>query len=240
MASRLITFWDSSIGKKTVMAITGLIGFGFSLGHMSGHLITFRGPEAYNAYAHFLQQTKPLLWGTRIVLLLSVILHAQAAFTLWSRNHSARPRRYKQRKDIATNYAARTMRYGGVFLLLFLAYHIAHFTLGATSRLDGVPFQASNPYNNVVFSFQQPVIAGLYIAAMVVLGFHLYHGVWSLMQSLGLEHPRFNRFRREVAIVGTLLVVIGFIIVPVAVQAGLLKPAPATAAAAAAPAPAGH
>lgn len=224
--TRALSFYDTTIGKKTVMAITGLIGFGFVIGHMSGHLLAFRGAEAYNAYAHFLKATAALLWGTRLTLLAAVILHAHAAFTLWSRNGAARPQAYRQRKDLATNYAALTMRYGGVVLLLFLVYHIAHFTLGATTPIDGVPFDREHPYNNLVISFQHPVLAGLYILAMLVLGLHLFHGVWSLTQSLGLEHPKYNGLRRQVALVGTLIVVLGFIIVPIAVQAGVLQPVP--------------
>lgn len=224
MTSRAISFYGSTIGKKVVMAATGLIGAGFLLGHMTGHLLTFKGAEAYNAYAHFLKNSGALVWGTRLTLLVSIMLHAHCAFTLWSRNNQARPHAYHQRKDLATNYAALTMRYGGVLLLLFIVYHLAHFTWGVTEPLDGVPFDPDNAYNNLVLSFQNPVLAGLYILAMGVLGMHLYHGIWSLTQSVGLDHPKYNRARQLASMAGSALIVFGFIIVPISVQTGTLQP----------------
>jgi succinate dehydrogenase / fumarate reductase, cytochrome b subunit len=224
MTTRAISFYGSTVGKKVVMATTGLIGFGFVLGHMTGHLLTFKGAETYNAYAHFLQNSGALLWGTRVVLLASVALHIHAAFSLWSRNNEARPRAYYQRKDLATNYAALTMRYGGVLILLFLVYHLAHFTWGVTEPIDGVPFDPDNAYNNLVFSFQKPALAGFYIVVMCALGMHLYHGIWSLTQSVGLDHPKYNKLRQRAAMVGSAIVVFGFIIVPISVQTGVLLP----------------
>jgi succinate dehydrogenase / fumarate reductase, cytochrome b subunit len=224
MSTRAISFYGSTIGKKVVMAITGLIGVGFLLGHMTGHLLTFKGAGAYNEYAHFLQGLGALLWVARLTLLGAIVLHAHCAFSLWSRNNEARPRAYYQRKDLATNYAALTMRYGGVLLLLFLAYHIAHFTWGVTEPIDGVPFDPDNAYNNLVLSFQNPAIAGFYIVAMCALGMHLYHGIWSLTQSLGADHPKYNALRQRASIAGTLVVVLGFIVVPVSVQTGVLQP----------------
>lgn len=224
MTTRAISFYGSTVGKKVAMAITGLIGVGFVLGHMTGHLLAFKGAEAYNAYAHFLQSLGGALWFMRFVLLASILIHAHCAFSLWSRNNAARPKAYYQRKDLATNYAALTMRYGGIILALFLVYHIAHFTMGVTEPIDGVPFDPDNAYNNLVLSFQKPALAGFYIVAMCALGMHLYHGIWSLTQSLGADHPKYNPLRQKAAIVGTLLVTIGFIIVPVSVQTGVLQP----------------
>jgi succinate dehydrogenase / fumarate reductase, cytochrome b subunit len=224
MTTRAITFYGSTIGKKVVMATTGLIGFGFVLGHMTGHLLTFKGAESYNAYAHFLKNSGGLLWGTRLVLLASIALHVHAAFTLWSRNNEARPKAYYQRKDLATNYAALTMRYGGVLLLLFLTYHLAHFTWGVTTPIDGVPFDPDNAYNNLVYSFEKPALAGFYIVCMCALGMHLYHGIWSLTQSMGLDHPKYNSLRQRAAMAFSALIVIGFIIVPISVQTGVLLP----------------
>lgn len=224
MTTRAITFYESTVGKKVAMAVSGLIGFGFLLGHMSGNLLTFKGPDAFNAYAHFLQSLGAGLWVARLTLLAAVIVHIHCAFALWSRNNAARPRAYYQRKDLATNYAALTMRYGGVILLLFLVYHIAHFTWGVTGPIDGVPFDRDNAYNNLVLSFQKPALAGFYILSMCALGMHLYHGIWSLTQSLGLDHPKYNRLRQLVAMVGSAAVVLGFIILPISVQTGVLQP----------------
>lgn len=232
MTTRAITFYGSTVGKKVAMAVSGLIGFGFVIGHMTGHLLTFKGAEAYNNYAHFLKSTGGVLWVARLTLLAAVIIHIHCAFSLWSRNNQARPRAYYQRKDLATNYAALTMRYGGVILLLFLIYHIAHFTWGVTEPVDGVPFDRDNPYNNLVLSFQKPALAGFYILAMGALGMHLYHGIWSLTQSLGLDHPKYNRLRQLVAMAGSALITIGFWVVPISVQTGVLQVDPSGATAA--------
>ena len=224
MTTRAISFYGSTIGKKVTMAVTGLIGVGFLLGHMTGHLLTFKGAAAYNAYAHFLQGLGGLLWVARLTLLGAIALHVHAAFTLWARNNEARPRAYYQRKDLATNYAALTMRYGGVLLALFLVYHLAHFTWGVTEPIDGVPFDADNAYNNLVLSFQNPAISGFYIIAMTALGLHLYHGIWSLTQSVGLDHPKYNKTRQLASMIGSAVIVLGFVIVPVSVITGVLQP----------------
>jgi succinate dehydrogenase / fumarate reductase, cytochrome b subunit len=228
MTARALTFYGSTIGKKVVMAITGLIGFGFIVGHMTGHLIAFKGALPYNQYAHFLKSTLPLLWGTRITLLVAIALHVHCVLSLWARNNEARPRSYYQRKDLATNYAALTMRYGGLFLLFFILYHLAQFTWGvaplAEAITGGVPYDPYNPYNNMIIGFQNPLIAGFYILAMLALGMHLYHGIWSLTQTLGAEHPKYNGLRKQASIVGTLIVVLGFLTVPISVLTGVLEP----------------
>ena len=228
MTARALTFYGSTIGKKVTMAITGLIGFGFIVGHMTGHLIAFKGALPYNQYAYFLKHTPALLWGTRFTLLAALILHVHCMVSLWSLNNEARPRAYHQRKDLATNYAALTMRWGGLFLLFFLLYHLAHFTIGYAAVSEaitgGVPFDENNPYNNMILGFQNPIVAGLYILAMVALGMHLYHGIWSLTQTLGAAHPKYNGLRKQASILGTLVVVLGFLTVPVSVLTGVLEP----------------
>ncbi len=226
MTTRAITFYGSTVGKKAVMAVTGLVGFGYLVGHMAGNLLVFAGPAAINAYADFLHHSPVLLWGTRAVLTVSIILHLHCAFTLWGRNNDARPRSYYQRKDLATNYAALTMRYGGVLLLAFIIYHILHLTWGMTGHI-GYEFEPGNVYNNVVLGFMHPAVAGFYIVAMCALGLHLYHGIWSLTQSLGLDHPKYNSLRQQAAIVGTLVVVLGMVSIPISVQTGVLMPVPA-------------
>lgn len=223
MTTRAITFYGSTIGKKVVMAITGLIGFGFLVGHMTGNLLVFAGPAALNAYSNFLHGSLPLLWGTRLVLTAAVALHVHCAFSLWGRNNDARPRSYYQRKDLATNYAALTMRYGGLVLLLFVIYHLLHLTWGFTGHI-GYEFDENNVYNNLVIGFQHPAVAGFYIVAQCALGMHLYHGIWSLTQSLGADHPKYNALRQRAAIAGTLLVVLGFVVIPISVQTGVLQP----------------
>ncbi len=223
MTTRAITFYGSTVGKKVVMAVTGLVGLGYLVGHMTGNLLVFAGPAAINAYANFLHHSPALLWGTRAVLTISIILHVHCAFSLWSRNNEARPRSYYQRKDLATNYAALTMRYGGVLLLAFVIYHLLHLTWGMTGHI-GYEFDEANVYNNIVLGFMHPAVAGFYILSMCALGMHLYHGIWSLTQSLGLDHPKYNQLRQQAAIVGTLVVVLGFVSVPISVQTGVLTP----------------
>jgi succinate dehydrogenase / fumarate reductase cytochrome b subunit len=223
MTTTAITFYGSTVGKKVVMAVTGLIGFGFLVGHMVGNLLVFAGPAALNAYSNFLHGNLALLWGTRLVLTAAVILHIHCAFSLWGRNNEARPRSYYQRKDLATNYAALTMRYGGLVLLLFIVYHLLHLTWGV-EQVSGQAFDPDNVYNNLVNGFSNPAIAGFYIVAQIALGMHLYHGIWSLTQSVGADHPKYNALRQRASIVGTLLVVLGFVVVPISVQTGVLQP----------------
>jgi len=223
MTTRAITFYGSTIGKKVVMAVTGLIGLGFLVGHMTGNLLVFAGPAALNAYSNFLHASLPLLWGTRIVTIVAVVLHVHCAFSLWGLNNQARPKSYYQRKDLATNYAALTMRYGGVLLLLFIVYHLLHLTWGYTGHI-GYEFDENNVYNNLVLGFQHPAVAGFYIIAQCALGMHLYHGIWSLTQSLGADHPKYNKLRQRASVAGTLLVVLGFVSIPISVQTGVLQP----------------
>jgi succinate dehydrogenase / fumarate reductase cytochrome b subunit len=223
MTTRAMTFYETTIGKKVVMAITGLVGFGFLLGHMSGNLLVFAGADKFNAYAAFLKNSGALLWGTRGALIASVILHVHAAMSLWQRNADARPRAYYQRQDLATNYAAKTMRYGGMFLFCFIVFHILHLTIGLTGVM-GYEFSEHNAYNNLVYGMQIPAVAAFYVLAMCALGMHLYHGVWSLTQTLGLEHPKYNRLRQLASAGAAAVVVLGFVSIPISVQTGALTP----------------
>jgi len=223
MSTRAVTFYGTTIGKKVVMAISGLIGFGFLVGHMAGNLKVFVGADSFNEYSAFIHNTPGLLWGTRVVLLGAIAAHVHAAFSLWSRNNDARPRSYAQRKDLATNYAALTMRYGGLVLLSFIIYHLLHLTVGMTSHL-GYEFDPTNPFNNLVLGFSHPIVAGFYILAQCALGLHLYHGLWSLTQTLGGDHPKYNALRRSGAAGLTLVVILGFISIPISVLTGALEP----------------
>jgi len=223
MTTRAITFYGTTIGKKVVMAISGLVGIGFLVGHMAGNLKVFVGPDSFNEYSAFIHNTPALLWGTRVVLLAAIAAHVHAAFALWSRNNEARPRSYAQRKDLATNYAALTMRYGGLVLMSFIIYHLLHLTVGMTAHL-GYEFDPANPYNNLVLGFSHPIVAGFYILAQCALGMHLFHGLWSLTQTLGGDHPKYNALRRSAAAGLTLVVILGFISIPISVLTGVLEP----------------
>jgi succinate dehydrogenase / fumarate reductase, cytochrome b subunit len=216
---------SSAVGKKAVMAVTGILLFGFVLAHMVGNLKLYEGPEIMNTYGQFLRTVggpavppSGLLWIVRIVLLTAVCLHIWAAWQLTLLSREARPIAYVARSKVHTTYASRTLRWGGVIILLFLLYHLLDFTWG-TVNPDFVP---GEPYHNVVASFRVWWIAGFYIAAQIALGFHLYHGLWSLFQSLGWNHPRFNVWRDRFAHTFAWLITLGNISFPVAVLTGLV------------------
>lgn len=216
--SRLSRFWNATAGKKAVMAVTGFVLFGFVVVHMAGNLQIFLGREKFNGYAAALKALPALLWGARAVLLASVFLHVWAAIELWSLKNAARPVGYVKQKLIHSSYAARTMYWSGPILAAFVVYHLLHFTIGA----GGTPFDEHDPFGNVVQGFRVTPIALAYIAAMGLLCLHLYHGVWSLFQSLGIQHPRYTPLLRRAAQVFALAVFLGFISVPLGVLTGLV------------------
>jgi succinate dehydrogenase / fumarate reductase, cytochrome b subunit len=213
-------FFSSSIGKKIVMAVTGIALFGFVLVHMAGNLQVFLGREAMNQYSVSLREILhgAGLWIARAGLLAAVALHIWAATSLTLMNRAARPQGYRQRDDLAASYASRTMRWSGVIVALFVVYHLMHLTWGNVHP----DFRHGDVYHNFVVGFQQPLVSAFYIAAMIGLGLHMQHGVWSMLQTLGLNHPRYNRLRRGFAVALTLAVVVGNIAFPVAVLAGFL------------------
>lgn len=219
-------FYRSAIGKKAVMAITGIVLFGFVLVHMAGNLKVYMGPEALNHYGVFLREVGgPVLphgvalWIARLVLIAAVVLHIDAALKLTMMNKRSRPIGYKDRDYVAASYAARTMRWGGVIIVLFVIYHILHFTTG-TVHPD---FRHGDVYHNFVVGFQNPLASAFYIIANIALGFHLYHGLWSLFQSLGWNHPRFNKWRRTFATAFALIVTLGNLSFPISVLAGIVR-----------------
>jgi succinate dehydrogenase / fumarate reductase cytochrome b subunit len=218
--NRLARFYRAAIGKKIVMGVTGLIGIGFVIVHMAGNLLAFRGQEAINAYAHFLASTGELLWLLRIVLVVSVILHVIAAYQLTMQNRAARPKGYVDRETQVSTWAARTLRWGGVLLLIFIILHILHFT-NPGWRPEGV-FDKADVYTNIVMSFRIWWITLFYVIAMISLGLHIYHGAWSSVRSIGLAQPKQRPLHRTVALGFALILWLGFTAVPVAVFAGLI------------------
>ncbi len=220
MINRATRFYRTAIGKKVVMGITGLIGVGFVIGHMAGNLLVFSGPEALNAYAHFLKSTGKLLWLMRLTLIVAVILHVVAAYQLTMQNRASRPRGYVDRESQVSTWAARTMRWGGVVLLVFIILHILHFTTGDW-KPSGV-FNKADVYSNIVLSFRIWWVTLFYVISMIALGLHLYHGAWSSVRTLGVSQPSGNPLRRTVALGIAVLLWVGFTIVPVAVFAGLV------------------
>lgn len=233
----LLEFYRSTIGKKAIMAVTGLLLVGFVVGHMLGHLQMFQSAEKYNAYAHFLQSLGGVLWIARIGLLVATGLHVLMAVQLTQRKRAARPEGYRKWEPQVSTFASRTIRIGGVLLLAFIIFHILHFT-----TLDVFPeYRRLDVYSRLIVAFNKPWILALYVVSMLALGLHLYHGAWSSMRTLGLTRPTANPLKRNVAAGLAIIVTAGFIVVPVAIAIGVIKPVPsaATPAAhtAAAPAP---
>jgi len=220
---KALGFVDTTIGKKAVMAVTGLVLFGFVIGHMAGHLQVFLGPEVYNAYAHLLKSSAAVLWGVRLLLVTSVALHIWASFSLVTRSAAARSVGYRAKKDVVTTYAARTMKFSGPIVLAFIVYHIAHFTAPGIAMSRAYLHDPENAYSNFVNAFKIPWVTLTYAIAVSLLGVHLYHGAWSFMQTLGFNHPRYNEKRNGLARALAILVTAGFLIVPIAVQLGLVN-----------------
>ncbi len=218
--NRALRFYQAAIGKKVVMGITGLIGIGFVVGHMAGNLLVFRGAEAMNAYARFLQGTGELLWIVRLVLIGAVILHVIAAYQLTMQNRAARPVGYFERETQVATWASRTMRWGGALLLVFIVLHILHFTTGTLKPTGS--FAEADVYANVVTSFRIWWVTLFYVVSMIALGLHLYHGAWSSVRSLGLAQPAKDPMNRSVALAIAVIVWLGFTAIPVAVFAGLI------------------
>lgn len=215
------SFLASTIGKKVVMAVTGIILFGFVVGHMVGNLQAYLGPEALNAYAVWLRELGhgSALWIVRVVLLLSVLLHIWAATALTIENRRARPIGYRQTSYQRSTYASRTMVWSGPILALFIIYHLLHFTFGTVHP----SFVSGDVYHNFVEGFRVVPVSLFYVVAMLALGYHLYHGVWSMLQTLGLSHPRYNFLRHGLAGLMTAVVVVVNISFPLAVLAGVIR-----------------
>ncbi len=216
----------TAVFKKAIMAVTGVILFGWLVAHMAGNLKVFEGPEKFNHYAEFLREMgtplvpeSGMLWIARVVLLVSVGLHIWAATVLTLQNRRAHPVNYADRRGVQLDYAARTMRVSGYLIGLYIIFHLMHLTIGNVHP----HFIPGDPYDNVVSGFQVVPVALVYILANILLGFHLYHGLWSLFQSLGWNYPAYNAWRRHFAITFSLVVSLGFISVPLAVLFGVIS-----------------
>lgn len=213
---RLAAFCRSMVGKKVVLAATGLVLFLFLVGHLLGNLLIFVGREQLNAYAAFLKRTGELLWAARLILLAALILHVLASLQITLVNWRARPIDYVVKKDVETGYAARTMIISGPLVFLYVAYHLLMFTFLTT----GPGYSETDVYRNVVLAFQVPAISGVYLLALLVLGMHLYHGVWSMCQTLGLE---WSRSRRTIATCAVIAIAGGYSLIPLAILTGVLR-----------------
>lgn len=214
-------FWESTNGKKVVMAVTGFILFLYLVGHMLGNMQVYIGAEKFNAYGHFLHSLPEALWAVRIGLLAAVALHIWASIGLAIRNNTARPVAYARRENTVSTYASRTMYWSGPILLAFVVYHILHLTAGIVH--PGTSFIEGDVYHNTVTGFQTWYVSAWYIFSMILLGLHLRHGVWSMFQSLGMNHPRHTPILRAGAAAFAFIITAGFISIPISVLLGIVK-----------------
>jgi succinate dehydrogenase / fumarate reductase, cytochrome b subunit len=223
--STLETLWRSTVGKKAVMAVTGLVMLAFLVAHMLGNLKIFFGAADFDAYAAWLRTIgEPVLhrtwflWVTRTGLTASVVLHAVTAYQLSRRDLAARPVGYVHRRRRAS-YATRTMRWGGIILALFIVWHI----LDLTTLTVNPRAEAGHPYENIVADFRNWYADVIYIVAMLALGLHIRHGFWSAAQTLGANGPRRDRALRITANALALVLTAGFVAVPVSVMTGVVS-----------------
>jgi succinate dehydrogenase cytochrome b subunit len=224
-AQRVARFYEAPIGKKAVMAVTGVILFGYVVGHLLGNLQIYSSDrDQINRYAAFLHDPNmaPALWGVRLLLLAAVLLHIVASLQLWSLKRAARPVGYVKKDDVPAAYAARTMMWSGPIIAAFVVFHVLHLTVGSVLPLQELGPNRPDVRANLISGFQHPVVSLFYIVAMALLCLHLYHGLWSMFQSLGLSHPRFTPRWKRVAAIIAVLIAAGNISIPIAVMAGLI------------------
>jgi succinate dehydrogenase / fumarate reductase, cytochrome b subunit len=218
---RAPNFWQSTNGKKVVMAVTGCILFLFVIGHLLGNLQVFEGPARINAYGHFLHSLGELLWIVRIVLIVAVVLHITATVQLALRNKKARPVGYSRKESINSSYASRTMYWSGPIVLAFVIFHLLQFTAGYIH--PGSQFIEGDVYHNLVAGFQVWWVSVWYIFAIILLGFHLRHGIWSMFQSVGYNQPQHTPLLKKAAYVIAVLIVLGYISIPISILTGFVK-----------------
>jgi succinate dehydrogenase / fumarate reductase cytochrome b subunit len=223
---RVIALYDSSVGKKLWMAVTGVFLFGFTLLHMLGNLKAFQGREAFDAYAEFIRAAgypvlphNGLLWALRLALVVAVTVHIVAAVQLWRLSKDARSVGYTKLRPQTFSYASRTMRWGGAIVLAFVVYHLLHMTTG-TVHPD---FVAGSAYNNLVIGFQSIPVTAFYLVSVGALCVHLYHGLWSAVATAGVENPRIERVRRPIAAALAWGLFLGYALVPLSVLAGVVR-----------------
>ncbi len=220
---RTYGFYEVYIGKKAVMAATGVILVLYVVGHLAGNLQIFGGREVINRYAHFLHANPGLLWVARVVLLGAVGLHILSSYQLWIQKRRARPVGYYKKDDVPTAYAARTMLWTGPIIAAFVVFHVLHLTVG---DVPGLPLKevegGYDVYYNIVVGFRHWAVSTAYIVAIAMLMFHLYHGIWSMFQSVGASHPRYTPLLKRFSQGLSIVLAAGFVSIPVAVMLGVV------------------
>jgi len=216
--SRVAAFWGNPIGKKALMSVTGIVLALYVLAHMLGNLQIFGGPGPINRYAALLHASPPLLWTARVILLAALLVHVVAGVQLWLDKRAARPVEYRELRPVVSSTASRTMIVSGLLILLFVVYHVLDLTIGVANP----SYVELDPYHNVIASLGRAAAAIAYVVAMVALGFHLWHGLWSMSQSLGVASARLTPGVKRVAVFFATIIALGFISIPVAVLVGVL------------------
>ncbi len=209
---QLLAFYRTAVGKKVVMAVTGLFLVGWLTAHLTGNLLVYRGADAMNGYAKFLHSQKPMLWSVRFLLIGAVAAHVTAATQLTLQARKSRPVGYTKREPQVSTFASRTIRWGGGLILFFLIFHLLHFTTGTVHP----NFQEDDVFANIQSGLASPLVALFYLAAMAAVGAHFYHGLWSSVRSLGVAPATPNPFRRRLAAGFAVLVWLGFTSIPLA------------------------
>ena len=229
---RVVALYRSSVGKKILMAFTGFLWFGFLIGHMVGNLKAFQGAEAFNEYAYHLRifgepilPERGFLWAFRLLMLAAFAIHAWLAWETSRQSWDARTAKYRKQENLNFDFASSFMRWGGVFILVFVVFHILHMTTGTVHPAfdAGAPGRIPNAYGNLVTGLRTPLVAGFYGLAMIAICLHLYHGVWSMFQTLGAAHPKYASLRRPFAVIVALVVFLGFVSIPVSILAGIVS-----------------
>jgi succinate dehydrogenase / fumarate reductase cytochrome b subunit len=221
----VFSLYRSSVGKKIVMAVSGIILFLWVVAHMLGNLKVFFGQEAFDHYAHGLKTFgEPFLLEGQFLLISRfvmggiILLHMVSAMMVWLQSRAARKQGYKVQDDLTFTYDSRTMRWGGVIVLFYILYHLGHFTVGCVHP----DFVEGAAYRNLVIGFQVWWVSIFYLVSMMAFGLHLYHGLWSACQTLNFNNPMIRDLRRPAAMIVTLIIVLGFVSVPISVLAGIV------------------
>ncbi len=218
----LTRFWQSTIGKKVVMAVTGIVGILFVIGHMSGNLLMFKGQDAMHHYALLLRTSMPLLYVVRATLFACVALHVVSAYQLTMIARAARPENYVERRPQVTTFAAKTMRWGGVLLLVFIVFHLLQLTLGVVHPR----FTHLDPYNNVAIALSNPLMVAFYVLAMAALALHVHHGIWAALRTIGASRSSAEPLKRALSVIIAVIIAAGFMIIPLATLAGVFPEQP--------------
>lgn len=219
-------FLQTSIGKKVAIAVTGLLLIGFVLGHMIGHLQMFAGSDKYNSYAKFLKDLGPALWAIRIGLLAIFLMHVRLAIQVTLENRNARPVRYFKDNTLKASLASRTMIASGMVILAFVVYHLLHFTMHVTHPEYSSMFDSLgrvDAYRMMIESFQSPILLVVYLVAVFLLSFHLSHGLFSVLQTLGLNNPKIDSKVKAVSVLFSTFLFLGYAIVPVAIFLNFIR-----------------